>query len=115
MRPSGGKPARVAKGTRLLWSPRGRLLYSADRTRRLLDPATGRSRLLLSAPAHVASWSADGARLVYRASYDGVSTTLAVARASDGRVVSRALIEGKVTSVHFAAGGTRLLYGVRFD
>jgi Tol biopolymer transport system component len=114
VRPTGGRPERVARGTRLLWSPRGRLLYAADGTRRLLDPATKRSRLLLRAPAYIASWSPDGTRIAYRASYSGGVSTLAVARVSDGRVLFRPKVTGKVTSVHFVAGGSRLLYGVEF-
>jgi Tol biopolymer transport system component len=113
--PTGGKPERVAKGTRLLWSPRGHLLYSVDHTRRLLDPATKRSRLLVGAPAYIAAWSPDGTRLVYRVSYAAGTSTLAVVRAFDGRVLFRPRVAGKVTSVHFAGGGSHLLYGVRFD
>lgn len=115
VRPSGGEPERVTRGSRLLWSPRGQLLYSLAGTRRLLDPVTKRSRMLVRTPAYVASWSPDGARLAYRVSYAGGNSTLAVVRASDGRVLSRPRVPGKVTSVHFADGGSRLLYGVRFD
>jgi Tol biopolymer transport system component len=111
VRASSGNPERVAKGRRLLWSPRGELLYSAPEGRRLLDPVTKRSRLLLSAPAYIAAWSPDGARIAYRASYTGGVTTIAVVRASDGRVLSRPRVTGKVTSLHFADGGRRLLYG----
>ena len=41
------------------------------------------------------------------------TTTLAVVRTSDGRVVSRLSVAGEVTTVSFAPGGTRLVYGVR--
>jgi len=115
VRPSGGKPERVAKGRRVLWSPRGKLLYSTGGARRLLDPATKRSRLLFNAPADVAAaWSPDGMRLVYREGYVDGTTTLTVVRTSDARIVSRLKIAGDVTTVSFAAGGSRLVYGVRF-
>jgi Tol biopolymer transport system component len=115
VRPAGGKPERVTKGGRLLWSPRGQLLYSIDGMRRLLDPATKRSRPLVRAPASLVAWSPDGTRLAYRVSLAGGSSSLAVAHASDGRVLFRPKVSGKVTSIDFAAGGTRLLYGVTFD
>jgi Tol biopolymer transport system component len=115
VRPAGGAPERVRRGTRPLWSPRGQLLYSTKGTRRLLDPATKRSRLLVAAPAYTAAWSADGARLVHRVSFASGTSVLAVVRASDERVGSRLRVPGKVTNLHFAAGGSRLLYGVRFD
>jgi Tol biopolymer transport system component len=115
VRPGGGKPERVAKGRRPLWSPRGQLLYSVGGERRLLDPATKRSRLLFNAPADVAAaWAPDGMRLVYREGYVDDATTLTVVRASDGRIVSRLRIAGDVTTVSFAPGGSRLVYGVRF-
>jgi Tol biopolymer transport system component len=112
VRPSGGKPDRVARGTRLLWSPRGRLLYATAGTRRLLDPATKRSRVVVPTAAATASWSPDGTRLAYRASYAGGSSTLAVVRVVDGRVLFRPKVTGEVASLHFAAGGSRLLYAV---
>lgn len=115
VRPSGGKPERVAKGRRLLWSSRGHLLYAANGTRLLLDPAAKRSRLLVGAPAYIAAWSPDGTRLAYRASYSGGVSTLAVVRVSDGRTLFRPRITGRVTTVAFTAAGTRLLYGVQFD
>ncbi len=104
----------MAKGTRLLRSPRSQLLYAVAGTHRLLDPATKRSRLLLHAPADVAAaWSPEGTRLVYRERYVGGATTLAVVRTADGRVTSRPKVAGEVTTVSFAPGGSRLVYGVR--
>lgn len=114
VRPAGGKPQRVTQGRRLLWSPRGQLLYSVAGARRLLDPATKRSRLLFHSPADAVSWSPDGARLVYREGFVDGATTLTVIRSSDGRILSRAKVSGNVTAVHFADGGKRLLYGVVF-
>ena len=113
VRPTGGKPERVTKGRRLLWSPRGKLLYSLGGERRVLDPATKRSRLLFYSPAEVVAWSPDGTRLVYREGYVDGTTTLTVVRASDGRILSRLPITGDVTTVSFAPGGNRLIYGVR--
>jgi len=113
--PNGGKPQRVTKGKQLLWSPRGKLLYSTGGARRLLDPATKRSRVLFYSPADVVAWSRDGTRLVYREGYVDGATTLTLVRASDGRIVSRLTIAGDVTAVSFAPGGTRLVYGVTFD
>jgi hypothetical protein len=104
----------VTKGRGLRWSPRGQLLYWHGGARRLLDPATKRSRLLFHAPAAVAAWSPGGTRLVYIEGYVDGTTTLAVVRGSDGRLVSRLSVAGDVTTVSFAAGGTRLVYGVRF-
>jgi hypothetical protein len=104
----------VTQGRRLLWSPRGQLLYSVAGARRLLDPATKRSRLLFHSPADAVSWSPDGARLVYREGFVDGATTLTVIRSSDGRILSRAKVSGNVTAVHFADGGKRLLYGVVF-
>ena len=115
VRPSGGKPQRVVKGRSLLWSPRGKLLYASGGTHRLLDPATQRSRLLFHAPANVAAaWSPDGTRLVFREGDVDGATTLAVVRASDGRILARPVIAGDVSTVAFAPGGNRLVYGVRF-
>ncbi len=112
VRPSGGKPVRVTKGRSLLWSPRGQLLYWSGGARRLLDPATKRSRLLFHAPAAAAAWSPDGTRLVHVEGYVNGVTTLAVVRSSDRRIVSRLTITGEVTAVSFDPGGTRLIYGV---
>jgi Tol biopolymer transport system component len=113
IRPGGGKPVRVTKGRAILWSPRGQLLYWIGGARRLLDPATQRSRLLFHGPAAVAAWSPDGTRLVHVEGYVDGTTTLAVVRSSDGRLVSRLSIAGEVMTVSFAAGGNRLVYGVR--
>jgi hypothetical protein len=103
----------LTKGRRLLWSPRGKLLYAIGGERRLLDPATKRSRLLFHSPADVVAWSPDGTRLVYREGYVDGATTLTVVRAPDGRILSRLTIAGDVTTVSFAPDGTRLVYGVR--
>jgi Tol biopolymer transport system component len=115
VRPTGGRPERVAKGGGLLWSPRGQLLYGLRGERRLLNPITKRSRLLFHSPADVVAWSPDGARLVYREGYVEGFTRLTVLRASDGRILSTLTVPGDVTAVSFAPGGSRLVYGVRFD
>ena len=115
IRPEGGKPVRATKGRGILWSPRGQLLYWIGGERRLLDPATKRSRLLFHGPAAVAAWSPSGTSLVYVEGYVDGATTLAVVRASDGHIVRRLTIAGDVTTVSFAPGGDRLVYGVRFD
>ena len=115
VRPTGGKTERVTRGGRLLWSPRGQLLYSVGGARRLLNPATKRSRLLFYSPAEIVAWSADGTRLVYREGYVDGATTLTVVRSSNGGILSRLTVAGDVTGVSFAPGGSRLVYGVRFD
>jgi Tol biopolymer transport system component len=115
VRPSGGKPQRVVKGRSLLWSPRGKLLYASGGTHRLLDPATSARDCCSTRPANAAAaWSPDGTRLVFREGDVDGATTLAVVRASDGRILSRPVIAGDVTTVAFARGGNRLVYGVRF-
>jgi hypothetical protein len=52
--------------------------------------------------------------LVYREGYVDGTTTLAVLRASDGRILSRPTVTGNVTAVAFARGGSRLVYGVHY-
>lgn len=115
VRPTGGKPERVTKGRELLWSPRGQLLYSVGGARRLLNPVTKRSRLLFHSPADIVAWSSDGTRLVYREGYVEGATRLTVLRTSDGRILSTLTVAGDVTAVSFAPGGSRLVYGARFD
>ena len=113
IRPAGGTPVRAVQGRRPLWSPRGGLLYAVGGTWRLLDPATQRSRLLFHAPTDVTpAWSRDGTRVVYREGVADGATTLTVLRASDGRAVARARVTGNVTTVAFAPGDRRLVYGV---
>ena len=114
VRPAGGKPERVTRGRGLLWSPRGQLLYSVGGKRFLLDPATKRSRLLFLGPGE-AAWSPDGKLLVYREGLAEGVTWLTLVRASDGRSLRTLKIPGDVTAFAFAPGGSRLVYGVRFD
>jgi Tol biopolymer transport system component len=114
IRPTGGKPQRVVQGRDLVWSPRGQLLYRAGGARRLLDPATKRSRLLFYGPGDGATWSPDGRQLVYREGYvDGI-TTLTVLRVADASIRSRIRIAGEVTTFAFAPDGKRIVYGTRF-
>ena len=114
VRPAGGKPERVTRGKGLLWSPRGHLLYSVGGKRFLLDPVTKRSRLLFLGPGE-AAWSPDGKLLAYREGLAEGVTWITLVRASDGRLLRTLKIPGEVTALAFDPGGTRLVYGVRFD
>jgi Tol biopolymer transport system component len=114
VRPTGGKPQRVVKGRDVLWSPRGQLLYWSGGARRLLDPATKRSRLLFYGPGDGATWSPDGRLLVYREGYVDGATTLTVLRVADARIRSRIRIAGDVRNFGFAPDGTRIVYGAYF-